>query len=165
MLRTAPHEADPLSLLQPTVFDAHVHHDSLIGVEVAVIDQGPKRPIRVAGRRWDSRDDRSQYIIHSLAGLAASAQHVVRGNPQRLFHLGDNFSRSGDVQVDLVEHGHDGQLVLHCQESIGHGLRLHALKGIDQQDGALAGGQAARNFIMKIHVAGRVDQIQLIALP
>ena len=47
---------------------------------------------------------------------------------------------------------------------VGDGLGLHALEGVDQQDDALAGGQAARHLVVEIDVAGRVDQVQLVVL-
>ena len=53
---------------------------------------------------------------------------------------------------------------LHGQEGVGDGLGLHALEGIDEQDDALAGGEAARDFVVEIDVAGRVDQVQLVVL-
>ena len=52
----------------------------------------------------------------------------------------------------------------HRQEGVGDGLGLHALEGIDEQDGPLAGGQAARHLVAEIDVAGRVDQVQLVLL-
>ena len=52
----------------------------------------------------------------------------------------------------------------HGQEGVGDRLGLHALEGIDEQDGALAGGEAARHFVVEIDVAGRIDQVQLVGL-
>src|SRR3989449_7331544 len=43
-------------------------------------------------------------------------------------------------------------------------LRLHALRGVDHQDGALAGGQAARDLVGEVDVAGRVDQVEDVLL-
>ena len=47
---------------------------------------------------------------------------------------------------------------------VGHGLGLNSLRRIDQQDRPLAGRQAARNLVVKVDVAGRVDQVQLVHL-
>src|SRR5207302_3670853 len=79
-------------------------------------------------------------------------------------HLGDHQVGAGGGQVDLVEHRHDLQVVLHRHEGVGDRLRLHALEGVHQEDDALASGKAARNLITEIDVAGRVDQVQLVAL-
>jgi hypothetical protein len=49
--------------------------------------------------------------------------------------------------------------------SIGERLRFHALRRIHHQQRAFAGLQTARNFVGKIDVARRIDQVQLIQLP
>ena len=77
------------------------------------------------------------------------AQHVVGIDRQHRLHLGDDLVGPGVLQVDLVEHRHDGQVVLHGQVGVGDGLGLDALEGIDQQDGPLAAGQAARHLVLK----------------
>ena len=56
------------------------------------------------------------------------------------------------------------EVLLHRQVHIGDGLRLDALRGIDDQQRPFARAQAARNFVGEIHVAGRVDQVQLVGL-
>ena len=47
---------------------------------------------------------------------------------------------------------------------IGQRLRFDALAGVDHQQRALAGLQAARDLVGEIDVAGRIDQIELIGL-
>ena len=44
-------------------------------------------------------------------------------------------------QVDLVEDRDDGQVALDGHVEVGQGLGLDALGGVDQEDGALAGGE------------------------
>lgn len=39
------------------------------------------------------------------------------------------------------------------QEEVGHGLRLHALRRVDQQERALAGRQRARHLVAEVCVA------------
>ena len=51
------------------------------------------------------------------------------------------------------------------QVGVRERLRFHALRRVHHQQRAFAGLQAARNFVSKIHVAGRVDQVELIKLP
>lgn len=43
-------------------------------------------------------------------------------------------------------------------------LRLHALCGVDDEQRALAGRQAARNLIRKVDMARRVDEVELVLL-
>ena len=56
-------------------------------------------------------------------------------------------------------------MIAHRQIHIGNRLRLHALRGIDEQERAFASRQAARDFIGKVDMARRIDQMQGIRLP
>ena len=47
---------------------------------------------------------------------------------------------------------------------VGQGLRLHALGGIDHQQRALAGGQAAAHLVGEVDMARRVHQVELVGL-
>ena len=48
--------------------------------------------------------------------------------------------------------------------NIGDRLRLDALGGVHDEQRALAGGEAARNFVGEIDVPGRVEQVQPVFL-
>ena len=61
--------------------------------------------------------------------------------------------------------GHDLVVVLDRLVDVGQRLRLDALGGVDDQQRALARGERARDFIGEVDVAGRVHQVELIALP
>ena len=50
----------------------------------------------------------------------------------------------GGGEVDLVDHRHDLVVVLDRLVDVGEGLRLDALRGVDHQQRAFAGGEAAR---------------------
>ena len=61
-------------------------------------------------------------------------------------HLSRSRRRSGRVggrQVDLVERGDDLEVVLEGQVAVGQGLGLDALGRVDEEDHALARGEAA----------------------
>ena len=70
----------------------------------------------------------------------------------------------GGGEVDLVDHRHDLMVVLDRLVDVGQRLRLDALRRVDHQQRALAGGEAARDFIGEVDVAGRVHQVELIGL-
>ena len=105
---------------------------------MAVVDECPQRRLGIAGRRRNTLDDRPQHVIDPLAGLAAGPDHVGRVGAKSMLHLGDHVVWAGRREIDLVEHRHDGQLVLHRQEGIGNRLRLDALKRIDEQNRSFA---------------------------
>ena len=70
----------------------------------------------------------------------------------------------GGGQVDLVEHRQDLQIVLQGQKGVGQSLGFDALGGVHDQHCALAGGQAAADLIVEVHVARGIDQVELIGL-
>ena len=47
---------------------------------------------------------------------------------------------------------------------IGERLGFDALRGIDDEQRAFAGGEGARDFVREVDVAGRVDQVELVGL-
>ena len=65
-------------------------------------------------------------------------------------------------QIDFVDDGNDGEIVPRGEKGVGDGLRFDALAGVDDQQRAFAGGKRARDFVGKIDVAGRVDQVEAV---
>ena len=164
MVGAAGHEPDLLAHFQSAVDDPNVSDHPLVVVELGVEDQRPQRRRRIARGRRHALDDRPEYVGHALAGLGADGQDLGRVDAQRMHDLFLDLFGPGGLHVDLVQHRHDRQVVAHGQEGVGHGLGLHSLGRIDQQDRPFAGGQAARNLVMKVDVAGSVDQVQFVHL-
>ncbi len=96
----------------------------------------------------------------ALAGLGADPQHVVGLAADDLRDLLGVLLRLRRGQVDLVEHRDDVQVVLEREVEVGQRLRLDALRGVDQQQGALAGGQRAADLVGEVDVARGVDHVQ-----
>ena len=71
----------------------------------------------------------------------------------------------GAGEVDLVQARDQLEARLDRQVGVGDRLRLDALRGVDDQQRALACGQGARDLVGEVDVAGRVDQVQLVGLP
>ena len=51
-------------------------------------------------------------------------------------------------------------VMIQRQIDIGQGLRFHALRGVHHQQRPVAGRERAGDFIVEVHMAGRVDQVQ-----
>jgi len=64
-------------------------------------------------------------------------------------------------QVYLVDHGDDHKIVLHRGVEVRQGLRLHALRGIDQEKHAFTGGERPRHLVREVDMPGGVDEVQL----
>ena len=54
------------------------------------------------------------------------------------------------------------EVVVDREVGVGERLRLDALRRVDDEHGALAGGERARDLVGEVDVAGRVDQVQLV---
>ena len=63
-------------------------------------------------------------------------------------------------QIDLVDDRDDLEAVLDGEIGIRERLRFDALRRIDQEQRALAGGERPRHFVREVDVAGRVDEVQ-----
>ena len=60
-----------------------------------------------------------------------------------------------------------GTMTRPCDErevDVGERLGLDALGGVDDEDGALAGLQAAADLVAEVDVAGRVDEVEAVGL-
>ena len=73
-------------------------------------------------------------------------------------------SGSAEGRSILFKHRHHLDALLDGGVAVGHGLRFHALRGIDHQQRAFARRERARHFVREIDVSGRIDQIQQIGL-
>ena len=91
-----------------------------------------------------------------IAPVAVEADDVLDLAP-RLFGLRAR-------QVDLVDDRDDLEVVLDRQVGVGERLRLDALRRVDQQQRAFAGGQRPRDLVGEVDVPRRVDEIEDVVL-
>ncbi len=159
------HHADPVAWLDPAVHHPHIGDHPAVDVVDRVEDQRPGRRLWLALRRWDGLDHPVQQFRHPGAGLTRDPQAVGGVAADQMRQLLGVLVRLGRRQVDLVEHGDDDQVVLHRQVEIGQGLCLHPLRGVDQQDRALAGGQRPRHLVREIDVPRGVDHVKHVLVP
>ena len=100
--------------------------------------------------------------MNADALLRADQQRIARIEPDHVFNLLANSLRLGGGQVDLINYRNNFQIMVQREISIRERLRFHALRSVHHQQRAFARLQTARNFVGKIHVARRIDQIELI---
>ena len=115
------------------------------------------------GRR-DARDDRFEHVVDADAFLGAGENRVGGVEADDLLDLLLGALDVGAGQIDLVDHRNNFQPVIEREIDVGERLRLDALARIDDQQRALARGQAARNFVGEIDVARSIDQVEDVAL-
>ena len=68
-------------------------------------------------------------------------------------------------QVDLVQHGQHFESLVDRGDAVRDRLRLDPLRGIHDQQRALAGRQRTRHLVAEVDVAGRVDEVELALAP
>ena len=158
------HHAQGIALFDGAVKDAHRGHHAAILVKVRIQNERFERSICIALRRRDQKDNGLQQIVNALAGLARDTHGVIGRDRQVILDLGLNLIGMGRGQVDLVDGRHNVQIGVHGERRVGDGLRLDTLGGIDDEHRALAGGQRTRDLIGKVHVARRIDEVELIRL-
>ncbi len=72
----------------------------------------------------------------------------------------DDALRLGTRQVDLIDDREHIQIVIQRQIDIGQSLCFDALRRVYDQDRTITGSQATGNFIVEVHMSGRIDQIE-----
>ena len=95
--------------------------------------------------------------VLALASTASDASRPMISSISCAHPLG-----VGGGQVDLVDDRHDLVVVLDRLVDVGQRLRLDALRRVDHQQRAFAGGEAAADLVGEVDVAGRVHQVELV---
>jgi hypothetical protein len=154
------HQQDLVARLQRTLHHAHQHDDADVVVEPRVDQQRLQRRIAVALRRRHARDHRFQDVVDPFTGLGTRADRVFGDNADDVLDLVDHPLGLSGRQVDLVQHRHHFDALLDGRVAVRNGLRFDALRCIDDEQRALAGGERSRHLVRKVDVARRVDQVQ-----
>ncbi len=160
MVRAGRHHLDALAGREAAVDHAHVRHHTAVGVVDRVEDHGAGRSIRIALRLGDLLHQPVEEPFDAGTGLARDAQHVGRVAADERRELLGVLLGVGRREVDLVEHRDDVQVILEREIEVRERLGLDALGRVDEQDGALAGGQRSGDFVGEVDVARRVDHVQ-----
>ena len=106
----------------------------------------------------------SSTSVDAEAGLGRDQDRVGGVEPDHVLDLLLDLVGLGRRQVDLVEDRHDLVVVVERLVDVGERLRLDALRGVDDQQRTLAGGEAAVDLVGEIDVAGGVDQVEDVVL-
>ena len=108
------------------------------GVEHRVENQSLQRCVGIALWCGYALDDGPQDVGDAHAGLAAGAYYVGVVASEQLDNLVFDFLGVGRVEVALVEHGDDLEVVVDGHVEVRYCLGLYALGGVDDEQRALA---------------------------
>ena len=137
--------------------------DAAVLVVGGIEDERARRSVGVALGRRDALDDRVEHLLDPFAGLRRDAQDAGGVLADELGHLGRGRVGVGLGQVDLVHDRDDLEVVLEREVGVGKRLRLDPLRRVDDEERPLARLERARDLVGEVDVAGRVDQVELVA--
>ena len=112
----------------------------------------------------DTLDHRLEDLVDPDSLLCGGQQALGGVQSDDVVDLLARALRLGALHVDLVDDRDDGQVVLERHVGIGERLRLDALRGVHDEQGALAGGEAPAHLVAEVHVAGCVDEVEQVLL-
>ena len=121
--------------------------------------------VGVALRGRDPGGDRVEQLGDPFARLGGDAHDVLGGDAEDGLDLHRVAVGVGRREVDLVQHGDDLEVVLEGEVAVGQGLGLDALRGVDDEDDTLTRGEGPAHLVAEVDVAGRVDQVEDVAVP
>ena len=130
-----------------------------------VKDERLQRRIEWSARRRDALHERLQDLWDPLPLFRRREDHLFAWDRERLLQLVHHRLRVRGGEVDLVEYRDDDESHLHGQVHVGERLRLNPLARVHHKDCAVAGLQAARDFVSKVHMPRRVDQVEPVVQP
>ena len=90
----------------------------------------------------------------------AGVDRFLSRNGQDFLELLVHRGNVGVRQIDLVDHRNDRESLLVREMHIRDGLRLDALRGIDDEQRPFARRERSRNFISEIDVPRRIEQVK-----
>ena len=163
MDRAGGHHLDPVPGGDVPVDDPDVRDHPAVHVVDGVEDHGAGRRGCVAGGRLELPHDLVQQVRYAHPGLAGCPQAVLGGAPDEVGQFLGVLLRLRGRQVDLVEHRDHVEVVLQRQVQVRECLRLDPLRGVDQQDSPLAGGERTGHLVGEVHVPRGVDHVQDVA--
>ena len=159
------HRAQRLAGREGSVHDADERNDAAVLVVGGVEDEGARRSLRLARRRGDALDDRVEHLGDADSGLRRDPQHALGLLAEEVAELARCAVRVGLREIDLVRGRDDLEAAVDREVRVRERLRLDALRRVDDEERALARLQRARDFVREVDVAGRVDEVELVASP
>ena len=130
-----------------SVFDFEICDDSSERVEHRVENQSLQRSFGVAFRSGNALDYGAENFRHTQSGLTARAKYVFTLAAEQIYNLILNLVGLGTVKVHLVYDRNNLKVIFNGHIEVRYSLGLNALRGVDNQQRALACGYRARHFI------------------
>ena len=162
--RPCRHEQDLAAGSDRSVEQTHQNDNAAVIVILAVKNERFQRSRGISFRSRYLFHYALEHIVNIDAELGGDLRSILRGDPDYLLHFVLCPLRICGRKIDLVYDGNDLKIIVKCKIGVGKRLRLDALRCVDDQDRPFAGGKRAAHFIVEVHMARRVDEIERIGL-
>jgi len=150
------HELHGIACFDRSLHDAGVDYDAPVGVEGGVKCQGSKGGRRFSSGCRNTCDNGLQDFFNSDSCFCAGVDGLIRRDGKNVFQLFIDGGNIGIGEIDLVDDGNEFEALFFCEVDVGDGLGFDTLGGIHNEEGSLAGGQGAGDFVGEINVTGSV---------
>ena len=111
---------------------------------------------------WYSFDNRLQQLVNADARFSGAFDDFVGINTKHLMHFFGDFVDACMHQVNFIDDRNDLEIVIHGSVRVRHCLCFDPLKRVDEQQCSFATRQGTRDFVLKVNVAGSIDQVQFV---
>ena len=105
-----------------------------------------------------------QYLIDSDSVFGGDQRSIVGLQADHILDLLLHPLRLRAWQIDFIDDREHVQIMIQSQVHVRQRLRLDSLGSIHHQHRSVAGRQRPAHLIIKIHMTGRIDQVQDILL-
>ena len=163
-LSAGRHHADGHAWFYSTFLHTNINNNALVAVVVGVEDQRLQRSFRIAGRSRNIGNNAFQHILDVQAGFRRNLRCVQSRDTDNILDLMGHTLRISGRQVDLIQDRNHFQIMFHSQIGVCQSLSLNTLRGINYQQGTLAGRQGTGNFVVKVYMTRSIDQVKVIGL-
>ena len=151
-----------VTFFQAAFFHPHQRDHAHVIIEPGIDNQSLQVRFAFAFRGGNTLDQLLQQIIHTHAGLGRHPTSIMGIQADNFLDLVDHHFRLGLGQVDLVQNRQHFQVLFNGGVAVGHGLGFHTLGSVHHQQRPFTGRQGAGDLVGKIHVARRINKIQLV---
>ena len=124
---TRCHQANGIANFHRSLFDTNINYNTLIGIIIAVENQGFQRCVRVTVRGRNIRDNAFHHFANIDSLFGGNPWSIHCRNSDDAFNLLTNPFRIGCWQVNLIDNWNDFQIMFNCQIGICQGLSFNAL--------------------------------------
>ena len=165
VFRSGGHHFDVHAGLHRALLYPGVDDDATIRVVLAVKNQGLEGAVPVPRRSRHVPDDHFQHGMNVNAVFGRDFRGLLGGDADDVLNFRLHLCRTGGGQVNFVDDRQHFQTGVNGQVGVCQRLGLYTLGGVHHQHCPFAGGQGTGDFVVEVHMARRVDQVQGVDFP